>query len=109
MTCDATWIFASAQSTSEPFIQIFPVPVKAISPTPETRILTRDRGWQILTTDLHGSCYADYHGSEDGLRTDFHGSSILGSCPHFNPSTSGQPARPAGRQSGTIRQSRRPY
>src|SRR5574338_248327 len=44
MTCDATWIFASAQSTSEPFIQIFPVPVKAISATPDygsSRIVLR--------------------------------------------------------------------
>src|SRR3972149_9270237 len=31
MTWEAIWIFASAQSTSEPFIQIFPVPVKAIN------------------------------------------------------------------------------
>src|SRR5450759_1805513 len=31
MTCDAMWILASAQSTSEPFIQILPVPGKAIN------------------------------------------------------------------------------
>src|SRR5687768_3105976 len=31
MTCDATWILASAQSTRVPFIQILPVPLKAIN------------------------------------------------------------------------------
>src|SRR5207253_2662277 len=30
MTCDAMWMFASAQSTSDPFIQILPVPANAI-------------------------------------------------------------------------------
>jgi hypothetical protein len=30
MTCEATWIVASFQSTSVPFIQILPVPGKAI-------------------------------------------------------------------------------
>src|SRR4029079_6197210 len=30
MTCDATWIVASFQSTIDPFIQIFPVPANAM-------------------------------------------------------------------------------
>src|SRR4051812_5384428 len=32
--CEATWMFASFQSTSVPFIQILPVPGKAISGAP---------------------------------------------------------------------------
>jgi hypothetical protein len=30
MTCEATWIVASFQSTIDPFIQIFPVPANAM-------------------------------------------------------------------------------
>src|SRR5436190_5536413 len=40
MTWDATWIVASAQSTSFPFIQILPVPEKAIGTTPSKKLST---------------------------------------------------------------------
>src|SRR5450830_774698 len=55
MTCDAMWILASAQSTSEPFIQILPVPGKAInySFAEDTRGGLTKAGTMLKPTDLN--------------------------------------------------------